>query len=319
MGTDNQPLVPKTAYRPPFLLRIAFDFMLEKVNIGQEYGVKMTTVVENFRALFYLGFVSVLLIGYIITANFVTVDHTAIVQDVFGFPYLCAYVDFPPATYVAPIVYIFPMFSMIIYNVISIFRIDISYGARKLSYLARNLLVASHVYFIISVIWFLSVFEVHPDREKPATMTFHTIPYLNFKIALAVLQISVVWFGTIIAWKDIEVDWISRKTFFVLSWIHAILLIVTSTIGCIPLINGLGDMGTGGLVGKGLWWDVHNAPQYITGVMSVFGSTSPLGDLNMAIIIPFFQSMYIKSKSFKNISKTHTVIFYITDNKTMDE
>ena len=133
MGTDNQPLVPKTAYRPPFLLRIAFDFMLEKVNIGQEYGVKMTTVVENFRALFYLGFVSVLLIGYIITANFVTVDHTAIIQDVYGFPSLCSYVDFPPATYVAPIVYIFPMFSMIVYNVISIFRINISYGIRKLS------------------------------------------------------------------------------------------------------------------------------------------------------------------------------------------
>ena len=74
MGTENQKLVPKAAYRPPFLVRILFDFMLEKVNIGQEYGLKMTTVVENFRALFYLGFVSVLLIGYIITANFVTVD-----------------------------------------------------------------------------------------------------------------------------------------------------------------------------------------------------------------------------------------------------
>ena len=77
-------------------------------------------------------------------------------------------------------------------------------------------------------------------------------------------------------------------------------------------------MGTGGPIGKGLWWDVHNAPKFVTGVMSIFGSTSPLGDLNMAIIIPFFQSMYIKSKSFKNISKTHTVIFYITDNKNMD-
>ena len=320
MGTENQKLVPKAAYRPPFLVRILFDFMLEKVNIGQEHGLKMTIVVENFRALYYLGFVSVLLIGYILTANFVTEDHTAIIQDVFGVINLCVYVDFPPATYVAPIVYIFPMLSMIVYNVISIFRINISYGARKLTYLARNWLVSSHVYSIISVIWFLSIFEVQPDRKKPATMIFHSMPYINLKIALAVIQISVVWFGTIIAWKDIEVDWIGRKAFFVLNWIHAILLIVTCTIGCIFAINGIGDMGTEGLVGKGLWWNVHKVPQFITIVSRVFANKSPLGDISMALIIPFFQSMvYIKSKSFKNLSKTHTVMFYITDNKTMDE
>ena len=78
-------------------------------------------------------------------------------------------------------------------------------------------------------------------------------------------------------------------------------------------------MGTEGLVGKGLWWNVHNEPQFITMVNRVFGNTSPLGDLTMAIIIPFFQSMHLKSKSFKNFSKTHTVMFYITDSKTMDE
>ena len=253
MGTENQTLVSKAAYRPPFLIRILFDFMLEKVNIGQEHGLKMTIVVENFRALFYIGFVTVLLIGYILTVNFVTVDHTAIIQDVFGFTNLCTYLDFPPVTYVTPIVYIFPMFSMIVYNVVSIFTINNFYGARKLTYLARNLLEASHVYVIISVIWLFSIFEVQPDRKMPATVIFHTIPYFNFKIALTILQISVVWLGTIIVWKDIEVDWISRKAFFVLSWIHAILLIVTSTIGCIVIINGIGDMDPEGLVGKGLW------------------------------------------------------------------
>ena len=77
-------------------------------------------------------------------------------------------------------------------------------------------------------------------------------------------------------------------------------------------------MGPGELIGKGLWWDVHNPPEYIAIMMSLFGNTSPLGDLCMAIIVPCLQSMYIKSKSFGNISKTHTIIFYITDNKSAD-
>ena len=316
---ERQPIIVKEAYRPPFLIRILLDYMVEKVNLGTEYGLKVTLVVENFRALFYLGFVCVLVMGFILTTEFVTLDHTAIIQDVFGLSNLCAYVDFPPATYVAPIVYIFPMIAMITYNAVSIFRISICYGERKISNLAKNSLTASHIYFSISVIWFLSVFEVHPDREKPLTMILHTIPYLNFKIALAIFQFSVVWFGTNIAWKDLEITLISRKTFFVLCWIHASLLVVTSIIGCIPLINGIGDMGPGELIGKGLWWDVHNTPQYVIKVMGVFGSSSPLGDLNMAIIIPFLQSMYLKSKSFGNISKTHTLIFYITDNKSVDE
>ena len=319
MAEENQPILPKTSYRPPCLIRIFIDFMYEIVYVGPEYGIKVTTVVENFRALFYFGMVITVLVGYIVTTNFVTEDHAAVVADVFGGTNLCSYLDYPPSTYIAPIVYIFPMFAMIAYNIVSIFRINISCGELKISYLAKNLLVASHAYTIISVIWFLAIFEVHPDREVPITMVIHTIPYFNLNIALLVLQLSVVWFGTNVAWKDIGFSRVGKKLFITLSWFHLIVLTVTTSIMCMFILNGIGDMGQGGLVGKGLWWDVHDPPKQILLLGSLFRNTSPLGDFAMAILVPFLQSVILKSKSFGNISKTHTVIFYITDNKSVDE
>ena len=133
MKEENQPILPKTSYRPPYLIRIFIDFLYETVNVGPEYGIKVTTVVENFRALFYFGLLATILVGYIVTTNFVTEDHAKVVTDVFGVHNICSYLDFPPSTYIAPICYIFPMFAMIAYNVVSIFRINISYGEQKIS------------------------------------------------------------------------------------------------------------------------------------------------------------------------------------------
>ena len=318
MAEDLEAIIPKTSYRPPILIRTFVDFIIETVNVGPEYGIKVTTVVENYRAGFYSGFLFTLLVGYLVTINFVPFDHLQVIRDVFGTVNLCAYFDYPPSTYIVPLIYVFPMLSMIAYNVASIVRINIAYGEQKISYLARNLLVASHVYILISAYCFLIIFEVAPDREYPITMVFHTLPYANFKIGFVVLQLSVVWFGSNVAWKDIGFSKAGLKLFVTLSWLHVIAMTVTTIVMTTVIFNGIGDMGPGGLVGKGLWWDVHDPPNNIVALTNIFQNAAPLGDFWTAIVIPLLQSMILKFMSFRHVYKAQSVTFYITDNKSKD-
>ena len=174
-------------------------------------------------------------------------------------------------------------------------------------------MTAIHIYFMVSVIWFATSFAVQPDRAVPVSMRFHALPYVNIKIALMSLQYCIVWFGTNVAWKSIFFSSVGKKLFLFLGWLHLYLMIAGTGFGCFALLNGIGDMGQSGLVGKGLWYDVHNKPQFVRMVHGLFGITSPLGDFSLSILFPMIQSMIIKFKSFGHISKTQTVTFYIYD------
>ena len=144
----------------------------------------------------------------------------------------------------------------------SIFRVWIAKEEGKMSPKALIWLVASHIYFIMSLILFSLCFAVSPDREHPETMTIHTIPYINLKIAMCILQLAVVWFGVKVGWVDLELP----KMFVVLSWLHVVLQFIVMMISNVLVVNALGDMGREKLEGKGLWWDVHNEKQIIVRV-----------------------------------------------------
>ena len=101
---------------------------------------------------------------------------------------------------------------------------------------------------------FGTIFAVTPDRDDPTTMLVHSLPYLNLKIGMCVLQVAVVWFGAKVTWKNSKVS----KGFITLSWFHVVLQWLTMVISNPFLVNSLGNMGPENLKGKGLWWDVHN-------------------------------------------------------------
>ena len=67
----------------------------------------------------------------------------------------------------------------IIYNVLSMFRIWIAEEEGRITVVEKKLLWAVHIYCILALVYFETVFAVSPDRDDPTTMIIHTIPYIN--------------------------------------------------------------------------------------------------------------------------------------------
>ena len=270
--------------------------------VGVEKEIKINVVVEDFRVGFFATFLFMIVVGYILTKCFVDEDHQAIMVDIFGSTSICTYFDFPPSTYVIPLLYVFPMICEILYDLMSIFRVWIAKEECKISHCAMVTLICSHIYVILSMIWLTAVFAVPPDRAHPETAIVHTLPYANLKIALCVLQISVVWFGTKVAWVGLELP----RWFIPASWLHAILQTIVMLVSNVMIINSLGDLGKENLEGRGLWWNVQEP-----GAKSLMNALANIGSFILAFIIPFIANLYLSFMGFK----THSLIFSIGDNR----
>ena len=151
------------------------------------------------------------------------------------------------------------------------------------------------------------IFAVQPDRRNPESVLYHTIPYINFKLAMCILQMAVVWFGAKVAWKDLKV----QKYFIAVSWLHLIFQFPTMVISNVVLVNAISDLGPAELQGKGLWWDVHD-DETLKLVTNIFGNWA---SFFLNVLLPLAQSQYLSCISFKDISATHAVIVTISDNR----
>ena len=76
------------------------------------------------------------------------------------------------------------------------------------------------------------------------------------------------------------------------------------------IINALGDMGAEGLIGKGLQWDVHE--QSSKTIMNIFANWAAFF---LNFIVPWAQCQYLFTRGRNDISNTHTISFYISDNQ----
>jgi hypothetical protein len=206
------------------------------------------------------------------------------------------------------------------------FRIGIAFEEKKITNIPKVLLYIAHIYCILSFMGFTICFAVSPDRQNPTTMVVHTIPYINLKTALAVLQVAVVWFGQNVAWvkegciKELWPSWLPgwfpawKRWFITLSWCHAVFLLLIQLISNIMIINGLGDMGPKNLKGQGVWWSVRNPNHKI-----VWDVITNVGASVFGILIPLIQAQYLAYMGIKNISETHAVTFSVTDNRKANE
>ena len=311
METNSKLSTLESQYKPPCGIRLFLHILIEVIREGTEKSIKISMVVENFRTMFYWLIIGVIALGMILTKMFsVTTEETdpnIILADVFGASNVCAYFDAPPSNYFLPFFWLFPMLCAMIYDIISIFRIWVSYREEKISLVSTNLLVFAHIYFMLTVMLFGTIFAVSPDRKDPATMIIHSLPFLNLRFGLCILQFAVVWFGVEVAWKDFKLS----KWFIAVNWCHVGLQILMVVISVILVINALGDMGPGELKGKGLWWSVHNNTQMNT-FTNIF--VNYIGFL-LNWVIPLLQSQYFSYKGFKNISNTHAVVISIADNR----
>ena len=139
----------------------------------------------------------------------------------YGISNACSYFDFPPSTYVLPILWMFDFTFGVIYAVTAIFRIRVAYLENKLTMCEQVSLILAYVYVAISLVYLNQIFAVVPKREEPVSMLIHTIPYINFKVMFCVLQIAVVYFGLKVSWVELKLP----RWFKVASVVHIPLLI----------------------------------------------------------------------------------------------
>ena len=302
MSKSNQSFAHKQQYQPPAFIRLFCNFVIE----NGKNGYRVTVQLESIRVMYYLTLSIFLGIGKILTGLFVEHDFTAIIMDVFGATNLCTYLDFPPATYVLPFVYVFPMICLIVFNIASIFRISVAYRERKISSFTRKMLNAAHIYIMISVIWAGTCFAVQPDRNHPITMVVHTVPYLNLKIAWCALSITDVCFGSKVSWNNLFTPK-GRQLFVSVSWLFCVVQVIFALVASTMMLNALGDLGPGGIVGKGLFWSVQDP--FVKKVFDI--SVNNRGILNF--ILPLLHAIYLSWIGFNDATRSHTISFTMSD------
>jgi len=311
MDVERQPFLLKKRKKPPGFVRFLLHYEIDHLDNNSEHLIKITTVVESFRVLFYYGLLMTVSVGILLTYLFVDYDHTKIIRDVFGGLHISTYLSYPPATYVLPVFYLFPMFAMWAYNGCSMMLIWISYHEGRIGRFKQKMLTTFHLYAMFSVTWLVTCFAVQPEREEPLSMYFAALPYLNTKISLCFLQLGVVWFGGSVSWKSLFSS-CGRILFMVVSWVHVVLMFFTTGIGTLIIVNALGDMGEN-LSGHGFWWSVKD--ETMASFFNVF--VDWLG-LLLGFVLPLLQSAYLKYKGAEDLSKNHNIVFYVSDNQKSD-
>ena len=274
---------------------------------GLERELEISVVVEFFRFLFYLWFVMIVAVGISLTYGVTAVSmKTAgnetfyeIIEGVFGSVNICAFFDFPPATYVLPTMYAILLLLLYQYAIVSVFRAWMALEENKITQKEFLIYTYAFLYFALSAAVFSTIFAVQPDPGNPATIIIHTLPFTNLIIALTVLQIAVTWFGRSVSWKGLKhKNKLTKRSLRLCTYICLGTLILTTIFKVIHQINSLGD-----LKNHGLWFNVHNH----RALLQLIDKTWLLA----ALVGPMMQSGYLTFKTFD----THLIIFTVRDNR----
>ena len=275
----------------------------------KEAKIQIFIVVEIFRVLAWIWFLLLMLIGMILTVAFTQEDYKAIMGGVFGSVNSCVYLDFFPATYVAPIIYSFFPILVFLYCVASIFRAWISMNENKINYPTFIFYTAIFVYFFLTTLVFSICLSIQPDPNDPKTIQVHSFPFTNLILANMLLQVMVAWFNQKVAW--INTDFF--KWMIVTNFIGLLITIIASTLKIVQHLNSILFIEetlkmdeNGQILSNGFIWDVHSHET----LNSIFQMTDVVW-LFSAVILPILQGGYLIHRRHD----THGLIITIEDNR----
>ena len=274
---------------------------------GLEREIEISVVVEFFRFLFYLWFVMIVGVGITVTYGVTAVSmKTAgnetfyeVIEGVFGSVNICAFFDFPPATYILPTMYAILLLLLYQYAIVSVLRAWMALEENKITQKEFVIYTYAFLYFALSAAMFSTIFAVQPNPGNPDTIIIHTLPFTNLIIALTVLQIAVTWFGRTVSWKGLKhKNKLTKRLLRLCTYICLGTLILTTIFKVIHQINSLGD-----LKNNGLWFNVHNHKPLLQLIDKTW--------LLAALVGPMMQSGYLTFKTFH----AHLIIFTVRDNR----
>ena len=267
-------------------------------------------VVEMLRFFFYLWFVVIILVGLVITLAAVEIDYTAVLKSLGGAAGVCAFFDFPPATYVLPSMYaLFPIITAL-YSAASILRAWIAKldKGNNISDCSFILYALVFVYFCLSSLIFATIFAVQPDvnnwKKLQTTYILHTAPFTNFIVAITLLQIATAWFGHKVSYKILQENVANTKILKFKHFFWVIILSVTSILKLFQHVNSFGGLDQsatdGKVISNGWMWKVE------TPILLVVFQINDAIWMISALVVPMCISGY------KTMNRFHTSGLLIT-------
>ena len=290
-------------------MKISKNKIFQTFKDGKEAKIQIFAVVEVFRALAWIWYLFLFVIGVILTVSFTKEPYKDIIYGIFGSVNSCVYFDFYPSTYVLPSLYAFLPTLMFLYCNASIFRAWIAMNENKINYGSFVCYSITHAYFFISILVLAIVFAIQPNPKEPVTIQVHTLPFTNLVFALMIVHTAIAWFNYKVAW--IETDYF--KWMSVINFISLFVIILTSIIKILQHLNGVLfiestlQVENGEILNNGFIWYVQDHD-----TLNSFFVVEDIMWILSVIVLPILQGGYLLYRG----EDTHGLIITIEDNRT---
>ena len=147
-------------------------------------------VVEKLRLMGYASFWCVVMTGYLLTRLFSDLDlQDSHLMHVFGYNNICVYFDYPPSTYVLPMLWAFTLVILLIYIVTHWLHMKAELKLGRLTPGLYKTLSGLKAFEAIALISFSTSFAVSPEDHNH-TMFVHTLPFFLLQLGLVSLAMS---------------------------------------------------------------------------------------------------------------------------------
>jgi len=160
---------------------------------------------EMLRMYGFFGFMMIVATGIFLTKMFSGLDlDNTLLTKVFGYNNICVYFDFPPSTYVLPIMWAPVMCIFLLY----VLSCSLHYTEQKISGEISEgffqVLRAMKIFEAITLVAFSAIFAISPEGWDH-TIWIHTIPFWGLQLGMVSMAVSNAMHGVYSGyWKKIE-------------------------------------------------------------------------------------------------------------------
>lgn len=147
----------------------------------------LTFGVETLQLVSYVSFWVVVLTGIILTRVFGNIDlNNTLLTRVFGYNNICVYFDYPPASYVLPLVWAITLVFLLCYVAAHWLQMRAEVQDGRLDRSLYRLLSGLKLFEAFTMVAFSTIFAVQPEAWNH-TLYIHTVPFFLLQIGLVSL------------------------------------------------------------------------------------------------------------------------------------
>lgn len=245
----------------------------------------MIITVERLRLYSYAGMWTIMVTGVILTQAFAEIDQNdTLLVSVYGYNNVCVNFDFPPSTYVLPVMWAVTLCLFLCYFKTQTVVFNTHEHEGRLSPLVNTILHRMKAIEAAAFVGFSTIFAVSPEGPDH-TMWIHTIPWLLMQIGLASCAASNTLHGYKSGlWYNLDhgTGWLFR-----LAVVYIVLLVTSTIIMLVLTLNALIGMPTcvSRIDGSG-WDDCEGGFITKTDGLATFMQTTSYLHFVLIMIIP---------------------------------